>query len=120
MKDIPGYEGLYSVTEDGRVWSHVGRGRYLKPGGDGNGYLFVSLYKDNKYKNYKVHRLVAQAYLPNPDNLEQVHHKNGIRTDNSVANLQWVSSNKNLAYMYAEQLNKWGVYVDWSQVEEVV
>lgn len=120
MKDIIGYEGLYAVTEDGRVWSHVGRGRFLKPSSDGHGYLMVSLFKDNKYTTFRVHRLVAQTYLSNPDNLEQVHHKNGIRTDNSVENLQWVSKNKNLAYMYAEQLNKWGVYVDWSQVEEVV
>jgi hypothetical protein len=120
MKDIKGYEGLYAVTEDGKVWSYAGRGRFLKPGDDSHGYLLVKLFKDNEYKSFRVHRLVAEAFLPNPDNLEQVHHKNGIRTDNSIENLQWVSQNRNLAYMYAEQLNKWGVYVDWSQVEEVV
>lgn len=116
MKDIIGYEGLYAITEEGRVWGHK-RKRFLSTKVDKDGYLRVTLFKDGKATTVSVHRLVARAFLPNPNGLAQVHHKNGIRTDASVENLQWVSGNRNLAYMYAEQLNKWGVYVDWSQIE---
>lgn len=119
MKDIKGYEGLYAVDEAGRVWSHK-RHKFLSPCKDKYGYLYLNLCKDGKHKHYFVHRLVAETLIPNPENLPQVHHKNGNRADPSLSNLQWVSQNRNLAYMYAEQLNKWGVYVDWSQVEEVV
>lgn len=116
MKDIIGYEGLYAVTEDGKVWGHK-RKQFLSIQVDQDGYLRVTLFKDGKGKKVLLHRLVANAFLPNPNNFAQVHHKNGNRADASVENLQWVSGNKNLAYMYAEQLNKWGVYVDWSQIE---
>lgn len=97
--EIQGYEGLYSVTSDGRVWSHP-KGTNAKNGGwmslDNSGrYPMVSLMKDGKKKRHLVHRLVAQAYVSNPDNLPQVNHINGNRTDNRADNLEWVTASDN-------------------------
>ena len=75
MKDIKGYEGLYAVTSCGRVWSYR-RNKFLAPATIKSGYNYVNLYKDGKKKFCRVHRLVAEAYIPNPDNLPQVNHKN--------------------------------------------
>ena len=83
-----------------------------------NGYLLVRLFKDGNYKNYRIHRLVAEAYLPNPNNLPEVHHINGIRNDNRVDNLDWVSKEDNLglikhkthtAKWYAAKLEELGI-----------
>ena len=71
MKEIKGYEGLYSVTEDGRVYSHLRGGGYLKSGITKNGYARVALC-GHKRKRYLVHRLVAQTFIPNPENKEKV------------------------------------------------
>ena len=95
MKDIKGYEGLYAITEDGQVWSYTHK-KFKKTHLSHNGYERISLSKNNILHNYRVHRLVAEAYLPNPDNLPEVHHINSIRTDNRVENLQWVSKAENL------------------------
>ena len=97
MKDIKGYEGLYAITEDGQVWSYS-RKQFKKPSLTHNGYERVQLHKDGVKRNCRVHRLVAEAYLPNPDNLPEVHHINSIRTDNRVDNLQWVSKEENLKH----------------------
>ena len=75
-KDILGYEGLYQVSNFGRVKStKFGKERILKLTKDKDGYLIVNLYKNNKSKTLKVHRLVAEVFLPNPYNLPQVNHK---------------------------------------------
>ena len=103
-KSIKGYEGIYEVNELGEVRSVdrtvkykngkiVNRkGRELKPKMDKGGYATVQLSKNGITKTWKVHRLVAETFLPNPDNLPQVHHLNHDRTDNRAENLQWVTS----------------------------
>ena len=94
MKDIKGYEGLYAVTSCGKVWSYKYK-KFLKPKNNGRGYLFVTLCKDGKIKNHKIHRLVAEAYIPNPDNLPQVDHIDNDKTHNYVNNLQWITNRDN-------------------------
>ena len=94
MKDIAGYEGLYAVTSCGKVWSYKNE-KFLTPKHSVKGYLFVSLSKDGKVKNYRIHRLVAEAYLPNPENLPQVDHIDNDKTHNYVNNLQWITNRDN-------------------------
>lgn len=104
-KDVPGYVGSYQVSNLGKIKS-LSRfnGRYsckeqiLKPRSDKKGYLRISLYKNNKIKNFFVHRLVAMAFIPNPDNLPQINHKNEIKTDNRVENLEWCSAYYNMNF----------------------
>lgn len=116
MKDIKGYEGIYAITEDGQVWSYK-RQIFMKPYKQ-NGYLLVSLFKDGNSKNYRIHRLVAGAYLPNPNNYPEVHHINSIKTDNRIENLAWVNKEDNLrlrkykahtAIWYATKLEELGI-----------
>ena len=98
-KPIAGYDGLYEVSDLGRVRSlKFGKTKVLKPGRVGGGYLIVVLCKDGIRKNMKVHRLVASAFIPNPLNLETVNHKNEDKRNNNVSNLEWMSRTDNLAY----------------------
>ena len=95
MKDIKGYEGLYAVTSCGKVWSYKYK-KFLKPGVNRDGYLFVVLCKDGQNKLYKIYRLVAEAYIPNPENLPQVDHIDNDKTHNYVNNLQWITNRDNV------------------------
>lgn len=97
-KDIPGYEGLYAVTTDGQVWSYR-RQRFLSPGWQGSGYLFVILSKDGTQKHHKVHRLVLSTFNPveDMDKLD-VNHLNEIKTDNYLDNLCWMTRQQNCNY----------------------
>ena len=94
MKDVKNYEGLYAVTSCGKIWSYRSK-RFLKPFAGKNGYLKVGLYKDNKKKNFLIHRLVALAYIPNPDGLETVDHIDGNKEHNYINNLQWMTQKDN-------------------------
>lgn len=94
MKDIIGYEGLYAVTSCGRIWSYCSK-KFLQQQVDGNGYLRVSLSYNGKSTTFKVHRLVAEAYIPNIDNKPQVSHKDECKTHNWVGNLEWATSKEN-------------------------
>lgn len=97
-KHINGYED-YMVSNLGRVKSlKYEKEKILRPGNNGDGYLFVTLYKNTKKKHYLVHLLVAQAFIPNPDNLPIINHKNEIKTDNSVSNLEWCTYQYNNTY----------------------
>ena len=105
-KDVVGYEGLYQVSNLGRVkglekivannwgfkkWEE----RILKPG-IVQGYSYVVLRKDKTSRNFRVHRLVALAFIPNPENKPCIDHINGCRTDNWVENLKWVTYSENI------------------------
>lgn len=97
VKDIEGYEGLYAITSCGRVWSYKKNG-FLTQCADANGYLVVGLHKDGCSKHYSVHRLVAQAYIPNPNQLPFVNHKDEYKDHNWVSNLEWCDAAYNNNY----------------------
>lgn len=98
-RDVAGYEGLYKVSNLGNVMSLRHKKIFiLKPRKDGWGYLFVTLINHNKYKNFKIHRLVAEAFLPNLNNLPQVNHKDECKTNNRVSNLEWCTPQYNTNY----------------------
>lgn len=91
-KDIKGYEGLYQVSNFGRVKRN---GRILKVRVKRKGYLGVVLYNNSEPKHYTIHRLVAEAFIPNPENKPQVNHIDEDKTNNTVANLEWVTAKEN-------------------------
>lgn len=104
-RDIKDYEGLYQVSNMGRIKSlnyrRTGREKIMKLNHDKDGYIVVGLFKNKKLKQYKVHRLVAEAFIPNPDNLPQVNHKIDDfehRSDNRVENLEWCTGKYNSNY----------------------
>ena len=97
FRDIPGYEGLYEVSNLGRVRS-LETERILKPSKNTWGYLFVSLYKNGIKKAVRIHRLVALAFIPNPDNLPCINHKDEDKTNNTVDNLEWCDDKYNANY----------------------
>ena len=95
-KDVPGYEGLYLVSDRGRV---LGIKRGLQsPATDEYGYLRTSLCKDGEMRSFYVHRLVALAFIPNPEGKETVNHLNEDKQDNRVENLEWASVPENNTY----------------------
>lgn len=97
MKDVKGYEGLYAVTSCGKVWSYY-RNRFLKPHKHNCGYLSVELSKNGKRKVCLIHRLVAEAYIPNLAKLPQVNHKDENKFNNCLNNLEFSSALYNNHY----------------------
>ena len=96
-KDVIGYEGIYRISNQGRVVSlWYGKTRIMKPFDKGKGYSQVGLQKNKREKNYRVSRLVAQHFLPDWDKSLQVDHINGVKTDNHVDNLRMVTNSQNL------------------------
>lgn len=102
-KDIEGYSGYYQISSLGRVKSLVrqdtkGRnvgGKYLHSSKDKDGYLQIGLCKLGKKKKVKIHRLVAETFIPNPDNKPQVNHKDGDRGNPERHNLEWMTDEEN-------------------------
>ena len=102
-RDIEGFEGLYQVSSEGRVIcleridinNHPVKEKILKSNKNRNGYLQVVLCKEGKHKNITIHKLVASAFIDNPDNKPCIDHINTDRTDNRVENLRWVSQKEN-------------------------
>ena len=115
-KDIEGYEGLYQVSTCGNVKSlpkvrrngtgtYIQKERLLKPSNTSTGYKKVELCKDGKRKSFKVHRLVAIAFIPNPDNKPEVNHIDGNKINNNIDNLEWVTSSENSIHAYETGLS---------------
>lgn len=112
---IEGYEDLYFVDDYGNVVAtpnmKSGGRRFdnkyliLKQKINRLGYCEVTLYKDGKQKTFLVHRLLAKAFIPNPKNLPAVNHINGIKSDNRLENLEWVTSSENTRHAYERNVN---------------
>lgn len=93
---VPGYEGYYEVSNRGNVKS-LRRGIILKPSLRG-AYLRVGLHVNKETKYFSIHRLVAMAFIPNPDNLPYINHKDEVKTNNCVENLEWCTAQYNNIY----------------------
>ena len=123
-KDVEGYEGIYQVSNLGRVKSLA---RLIEPSNgkrpywiyecimsqykESTGYMNVKLSKNGRHKSAFVHRLVAQAFHPNPDNLREVNHKDENKTNNRVDNLEWCSTSYNVQYGTSMQRRKKTMHV---------
>lgn len=109
-KDIKGFEGYYQISSSGRVKSVRRRiktersfrniDERLRTLVEVHGYLYCELWKENDHKRYAVHRLVAEAFLDNPDSLPQVNHKDGDKKNNNVTNLEWCTQSDNNYHSY--------------------
>ena len=119
-RDIPNYEGLYQVSNLGRIKSlpkiinngrsygkiMVSNEKIMKPRYDKDGYLRIGITKNKKQKIICVHRLVAFAFIPNPQNKKQINHINGIKDDNKLENLEWVTNSENQLHSIYKLGNK--------------
>ena len=97
FKPIPGFEHEYAINKNGRVLSLL-TDQINNTSVDTNGYLMTNLYKDGKRYAKRVHILVAQTFIPNPDNLPEVNHKDECKTNNCVDNLEWCDHKYNNNY----------------------
>ena len=101
-RDIEGYEGLYQISNLGRVKSlrnnKARKEKILKVKKNTTGYLYLSLYKNNVSKNYLLHRLVAKAFLENPNNYPCINHKDENKENNNINNLEWCTYLYNSRY----------------------
>lgn len=114
-KDIAGFKGIYQVSNLGRVKSldrkclasngikYFKKGCLLKPSSDRRGYLVCNLSKDNKMHTQKIHRLVANAFLDNVNNLPVVNHKDENKMNNNVSNLEWCTRKYNSNYGHMKE-----------------
>lgn len=119
-KDIQGYEGLYQVSNLGEVRSLKYKGRnnikILKGASDKDGYRRVALFdKEKCRKEYRIHRLVAEAFIPNPENKPQVNHIDGNKINNKSDNLEWATQEENMQHAY-----KMGLKVQTKEVREKI
>lgn len=109
-RDCKGYEGHYQVSNEGDVrtlnWMGTGKMRELKIRNNNNGYKATTFIENGVYKTKLVHRLVAEAFVPNPDNLPYINHKNEVKWDNRPENLEWCTPEYNANYGTARDRQK--------------
>lgn len=132
-RDIEGYEGLYQISNKGRVKSlKYGKERILKPQDNGRGYMIIGLFKNGILKHIKVHRLVAITFISNPENLSEVNHKDENKKNNCVENLEWIrhmdncnygTRNERVGYSHSKpilQYSKSGDFIrEWQGAREI-
>lgn len=111
-KDVPEYEGLYMISNLGNVLSKVPNNgkpkkKIMKQSICSSGYMKVVLSKNGNHKQHMIHRLVAKAFIPNPENKETVNHIDGNKKNNCVDNLEWNTYSENLKHAYKNGLNSW-------------
>lgn len=94
-KDVVWYEGIYYISD---IWNIRNNKKYMSPVLDSHWYMMTALRKDGKSKPKKIHRLVAEAFIPNPDNKPCINHKNWIRNDNRIENLERVTYKENIVH----------------------
>lgn len=104
-RSVKGYDGRYLVSNTGLIYSKMSN-KVLKPNKMSNGYLSVELFKDGKSKRLLIHRIVAEAFIDNPESLPIVNHKDEDRTNNSVDNLEWCTQKYNANYGNALEKKK--------------
>lgn len=104
-KPVVGFEGLYEVAPCGAIRNSRTL-RWLSPSVKDDGYTSVKLFKDGRGYQKSVHRVVAEAYLPNPESKPQVNHKDLNKKNNDVSNLEWVTQGENLAHAIRNGTNK--------------
>lgn len=102
---IEGYEGLYFIFRDGRIWSSISQ-IFLKPVIVSNGYAHITLCKENTKKQYTIHSLVLKSFLSQKNKGLVANHKNGIKSDNRLKNLEWVTSKENSIHSWKTGLSK--------------
>lgn len=107
-KAVKGYEGLYLISDKGRVKNAI-TGKILSPQNNSMGYFRVELWSGRRGKRKYVHRMVAEAFLPNPHSKAEVNHKDFNPSNNNAENLEWVTSSENTRHaVYKGSLNAWG------------
>lgn len=102
-KDIPGYEGLYQISNLGKVYSKK-RNKLLVIVKNDKGYCYVQLYKNGKSNLFRLHRIVAKTFIPNPKNLPEVNHLDGNKENNCVNNLEWCTHIDNMRHGFKNNL----------------
>lgn len=107
LKDIKGYEGLYSADDSGKIYSHKSK-RFLTTGNPDSlwNYSYVCLRKNGVSKIYPLHRLIAETFIPNLEGKTIVNHKDGNGRNNCVDNLEWITQKENVAHALANNLKE--------------
>lgn len=106
MKEIKNYKDYFATKKGYIISKKLNKVRKLKEKFDRNGYKQVTLSNEGKLKTISVHRLIAETFIPNDNNLSQVNHKNGIKSDNRVENLEWCNGSQNINHALKSGLLK--------------